>query len=607
MSAQPHKDPHEDLDTFLDFLYEGLEGYVYVAAKDPTADKNNPKDTDWVQKFFSYPQQLPSLKRVILNASNTHEVYVAPAIFKEPNNAQKENFKASNVVWADFDKEAPDWDSFNSHPSLVVQSSIESRQHVYWRLTEPITNIEVQEDLNRRIAYNHGADLSGWDCNQVLRPPNTLNHFRSSGVKLVYRSNISYQNDVFDTLAPAPKEAAYTWTLTELPNLERVLLGYALTPEIQSLLSAENPSDGSGSRAKKLTQMAYACCALGMNDNEVFVMVRSLADKWGKFEGRNDKDKQIARIVSLARTKYPDALPYSNETFPVQLPGQTSVDDDEEDNDIFIYNYMDFMQAEIIMDWVVEGMLMEKGNLLIAGPSGVGKTQWILQLMKHIAIGKPFLHYNIDRPRKVGFLSLEMGHPDLRVFMDQQDKDLNDAERELLKENLDIIPYGEAWPLNLPAGQGVLESIIEARGWEGVFVDSIGSAILGNINSSETVQAFTNYNDRIRKKHGVFVGYIHHTRKAGPGQNGPSSQDDVYGDQYLVNRCTSAYGILFAKDENIRVRNFKNRLAKREHDYILSRTENINFIKVAEIPMELPGASKKDDPDEPTGANGISL
>jgi hypothetical protein len=58
-------------------------------------------------------------------------------------------------------------------PTAVVVSS-PGREQYWWRLSRPVAP-EEGEDLNRRLAYAMGADLSGWDLTQLLRVPGTRN------------------------------------------------------------------------------------------------------------------------------------------------------------------------------------------------------------------------------------------------------------------------------------------------------------------------------------------------------------------------------------------------------------------------------------------------
>jgi hypothetical protein len=96
----------------------------------------------------------------------------------------------SRVLWVDFDGNAPqEWSQepdgltpFVPPPTLIVQSSIPTHEHAYWLLDEFVTDIDELEDKNRSIAYLLHADTSGWDADQILRPPFTINMKRNKPV-----------------------------------------------------------------------------------------------------------------------------------------------------------------------------------------------------------------------------------------------------------------------------------------------------------------------------------------------------------------------------------------------------------------------------------------
>lgn len=539
-----------ELDAFLDFLYEGLEGYVYLAASDRSIKEDGTKD--WKQEFFEYPKQVEKIRTTIRAVSKSHEVYIAPALFKTGDNSLRSNFKVSNVVWTEFDGNAPDWKDTNT-PSLVIQSSDSSNQHVYWKLNEPITDVTIIEDINRRITYNMGADASAWDANQVLRPPETINHKRSLPVGTVSVTDRVYDIGVFEELAPAPDLIEVEWKPELLPPADKVLLSYAFGPEVVNLLAKDKVDD----RSTSLMNLAYACAEIGLNNNEIMVMLIMADDKWEKFKFRKDRMKRLAHIVTVARNKHPES---ENSLDQLML---------------MAFGFESFLDIEINLNWLIEGMLIEQGFMLLVGPSGLGKTQFTLQWLIHLALGKDHLGYSISEPKKVAFLSLEMGHGELKIFLEAMNEALDDTERTLLEKNLILIPVGEPLALNKPEGQRkVLEFLQEHEDLEGLAVDSLGSAIQGNISSDEVVQPFTEFTDKIRNKYGIFTWYIHHMRKS---KDGPPTQDDVYGNQYIFNRSTSSYAILKSKSGGIRVKNFKNRLAPLEKDYFINRDEHLNF------------------------------
>lgn len=541
-----------DLDGFVDFLFDGLTGYVYLAAMIPG------EPTSWMQEFFEFPTQKELLKRTVLAAKDSHEVYIAPAVFSKKS-ALREHFSMSNVIWADFDDNAPEFEG-NITPSLIIQSSEEKRQHVYWRLTNPITDVEKLESLNRTIAYNFSADGSGWDANQVLRPPLTFNHKRQKPVSVRSYENRSFDPEFFDYLTPPPVQIEGQWEIGALPTAQDVILKYAFSPDMIKLLAKEKSEIKD--RSASLMNLAYGLCQMGMTDTEVFTILLLADDRWEKFKGRKDREKRLSHIITVARNKY---------------PSETS----EDSNEPFTYalGFQSFLDSEISIDWFIEPMLMEQGYMIVVGPSGIGKTQISLWFMIHLALGRDYFHYKVPNPKKVLFMSLEMDHGSLKKFVEAMSNVLTSEDRERLEENLIIIPHGEPWALNTLEGQNELIPWLENVEPDILFVDSVGSAIRGNISSDDNVMPFLDFNDKIRKKYNLTTWFIHHMRKQQQGGNVPASQDDVYGNQYLVNRASSAYGFLRGKDGAIRVKNLKNRLAPIEESYLIYRKEHLTFEK----------------------------
>lgn len=567
-----------ELHDFVEFLFGGLNGTAYVAVV-------NPQDrTDWDLNFFSYPADASRMEKVILDTAAQRDVYLAPVLYKSPGNVDKENVKCSNVVWTEFDGNAPNEDDYFTKPSYRVQSSDETRQHVYWRLSEPLYDVNNLEKINKAITFNLAADSSAWDATQVLRPPDTINHKperNGAKVKVVAGNSIAYDSTIFDQLPDAPESVdTSNWQLGTLPDPASVVLKYAFSPDMVLLFNKS--ADDLKDRSTALMNLAYGCAEMGMSDAEIFVVLLNADDRWGKFKDRKDRNKRLAHIITIARHKHPDS------------------DESVGDPYAFAFDFVTFLQTDIEIDWVVEPMLMEQGSMLMVGPSGIGKTQISLRFMIALALGKDFLHYTITKPRKILFMSLEMGHGELKKFVETMAKTLGPDDFTLLQENLVIIPHGEKWPLNTPVGQEHLVRMLENYGPDGVFIDSIGSAIQGSINDDEAVQGYLDFIDRARKKYGCFFWAIHHMRKSTNGGHAPASQDDVYGNQYLVNRSTSTYGILRGRDGLIKVRNFKLRLAEKEQDYLIRRIDNLDFEKsnvvvdekIESVTYKAPEASK---------------
>lgn len=570
----------DELQEFIDFLYEGLEGYMYVVAKRP----DDPES--WDQAFFEYPEQVPNVIRAVTKLSATEEIYIAPALFKSKN-ANKENVKCTNVLWCDFDGNSPT--EFDIPPSLVVRSSEPGHEHVYWKLDSPLSDIERIDDYNRRLCYKYGADNSGWDANQVLRPPYTVNHKRNGiSVGITQReTSLSISTAIIDDLAPAPEKTVdYSlWTKVSLPALNDVIYTHRFGPDFKLIF--ERPADEVSDRSASLTNMAFICAEAGLNDSEIYVIVDHLATRWGKFKHHtpSSKARQLIGIIEHTRIKYP------NNSF-------TQLDQ------VFEYSPLQLLQTDIEIEWAIEDLLIKNGVMLMSGEGGLGKSRLSLFFMYHLAAGKDFLHYKIPKPQKIIFFSLEMGDLELKQLVITTYPSLQETftpeELQLINTNLKMLPFGEALPLNTQAGQDVFIEYMERDLPDGVFVDSIGSAILGSINDSSNVQGLTNFNDKVRKRYGCYLWYIHHMRKQSQGNKSYGSGDDIYGDVYLTNRATSVYTLSRAKDDKIRVRNTKQRHAVAEDPYLLSRVKDGGFVHegvelpdvVENIKQKVTGGSK---------------
>lgn len=172
-------DPTTDLNDFFDYIWSTTEGYVYLPVE---------YQGKWTSFMFKWPRQKPAVVRHVLKwASLTANVFYAPALFHSAR-PLKENVLGTWVLWVDFDGNAPETWEDNARkipePTLRVQSSIPKHEHCYWRLDEFLSDVSTIDDRNRALAYTLGADTSGWDADQILRPPHTINHKRGVPVTI---------------------------------------------------------------------------------------------------------------------------------------------------------------------------------------------------------------------------------------------------------------------------------------------------------------------------------------------------------------------------------------------------------------------------------------
>lgn len=545
-----------ELGEFFDFLYEEVEGYVYSATK-------NPKTKEWMRYFFEWPYQRQELIDHVTANSRTYEVYTAPSLFRE-REATKESWLGTNVLWAEFDYGTPDLGQFPGipHPSARIRSSSESHQHWYWKLDGFVSSSEILESLTRRIAYGLRADLGTWNCNRVLRPPSTIHHESSSRV-----AEISSSSDKSGTLRVSIADFA---TLPDppqgdveipdaVPELLEVIALHVWPQRLWDAFKADNSSKGK--RSDSLCWIAYECAELGMGNAEVLAVLLNCDERWKKFYGRDDRLEQLTAIVARARLKYPRSTLDDSSALPV-------------------IGSWDFVQSDIRIEWIIEGLLPQQSIALLVSPSGIGKTQLSLQMGIHLALGTDFLKFGIAGKTKVMVLSLEMSEPEIHHLLKQMlaDKYGNDlVAQQILNDKLVIVPLGRSLKLSKEKAQTQLIEAIEKHRPTGLVVDSLGTSVGDDINNDQVInEVFDFYKRTILSKYKGFVWIVHHFRKSQVGNRKPNKLDDILGSQYIGAHADMVLS-LWPKGRDIEVTALKTRMAAPMDPFVITRAEHLSF------------------------------
>lgn len=562
--------PVDDIEWFLTYIYGDGIGFAYSPTREPNKGA-------FSQHFFEYPQERDRLIEHIVRHAPERDVYISPALFSSAS-ISKEAFKQTNVLWAEFDGKLPENLGTIPPPTLRIRSSEADHEHWYFRLDEPLKDWQVVETYNRAITFALEADASGWDCTQVLRPVSTVNHKCGKVVVPVSHSDTTLAAVLFDSV-PKPTVAIPKVDLGSIPDITDVVLKYAWPDAaIRWYKQRTIERDRSGA----LVTLAYYCAEMGMTDAEIFSVIRNADDRWGKFKNRANRDILLAGHIARARTKYPLEV-VAAEKLPV-------------------YGLQSLLETEIEVEWLIPELLQAQGYMLLTGPAGVGKTQFSLRWAMALALGENFLGYKIEKPHKIVFFSLEMGHADLKYFVAQMAKDYTGEQLEVLETNLLLIPLGEPLYVDSEQGQKQFEAILNEHKPDGFFFDSIGSSTGAELSSETAVKSVMDWNDRLRKRFGVFSWYIHHNRKAQAENKKPNKLSDVYGNIYLVNRATSVY-CLWPGNGIIEVIPLKKRLSAMDEPWEVARTGNLNFMKKAKVTFATSSATNvlsvpEDSPQE---------
>lgn len=542
--------PTEELEEFLDFMWGDNQGYAYIPIKEP-----HKEDADFEVKFFEWPKEKQEAVDYIIRVSPVAEVYFGPALYKKIGSPVPENILGSQVLWTEFDGNAPKGGVLGDkipHPTMRVRSSNEGHEHFYWKLDRFETEFEYIENINKAIAYTLQADSSAWDPTQILRPIGTKNHKRDRIVRLVTTSASVYSKEFFSSLEVPKQLAKQAIVLEEVPEALDVIFKYPWTTEEAEFFRKREMV--TGTRSSALMRLAYICAEHRMSDEEAFAILLNADSRWGKFKNRKDQQKRLLDLLNRARHKYP-------------------VDPEAQIDGLPVFSWGELLKLEVHVDWLIPGILQRQGIMVVSGKPGVGKTQLTIQALIHIALGKPFLGWDITAPRKVGFVSMEMGQAEIKVFMEEMNSVLSEEDRELLHTNFQIVPIGQTLMFDNTADQKKIISYLESYLPEVVGFDSLSKTTLGSLEEA-TVKKVMDFADKIRMNHDCSVVFIHHDRKAQIGNKRPKNLEDIYGSFYITATATTVLGMWQSdKTYEIELNYLKVRLAKAPNTQHITRTE----------------------------------
>lgn len=560
---------------FLETIWGQEENIVYVAYGKRGTDK---KIVSWDQQFYGWPSHRERLLADIERRKPQEEVYFCPALF-DKEDAHKEHVLGAWVVWVDFDGNAPDDLKGAPEPTIKVSSSGDGHEHWYWRLAN-FADVATIESINRAFVHLFGADKSGWDANQVLRPPNTFNHKRSRSVELLRFSSQALPVGLFGNLPEPPPFHRIEISDTDLPDVNLVVFKYQFPDSVTKLFTSvvEGPQEGQeGHRSSALMSLGYSFAEMNLTDLEILALLANASERWGKFEDRPDKRERLSEIITIARKKYPYRAQGGDAPSKLQLMGFKSL-----------------LATEVKMEWIWEGWLQEAGFMLLTGPPGVGKTQVSLDVGCHFALGKDTLGRVVSKPRKLAFFSLEMGLVDLKEFMILLQAAFTPEEQEVLEENLLILPLGEPLYLNKPETKLQVEEMVGDYGLDGIILDSLSSATEGDIGTLPPVKDLMDWNDRMRQRFNCFSWVIHHMRKATAENKKPNKLSDVYGPYLLTARPTSVFCLWESQVANaIEVIPLKVRLSKRPDHFYIRRGADLHFELISNVAINMAPSSLK--------------
>lgn len=180
----------------------------------------------------------------------------------------------------------------------------------------------------------------------------------------------------------------------------------------------------------------------------------------------------------------------------------------------------------VIGDGADGAVLPIDGKGIIAGPTGVGKTNLLLRLGRCLAEGSPFLRLPVPRPRRVLHLAVEGSKRGIRRRLAKIWASASDEAKgrySLALIQLNVAEHGEA-----------LAALIRRHEPEVLIIDPLRCAHPWDENRSDEMARLTRILDGIIAEHRCALVMAHHDRKRSPLVRRESGVDRVRGSTALT-------------------------------------------------------------------------
>lgn len=206
------------------------------------------------------------------------------------------------------------------------------------------------------------------------------------------------------------------------------------------------------------------------------------------------------------------------QTYPAYRRGSTIEDGHS-------WDLADFLDEEIAAaDELVEGLFTRPSVNMVFGPSGSGKSWWLLALVLDIATGPAWRPHCLDRPvhaRAQDAVLWVFGSEDTEARVKYRAQKVHrsgpagDAEHAPGTFRAQALPP-EVGNLDSDAGCAWLRTRIEQTGATVVVVDTVGSTTSLDATKGPEVKPWLRRLHALRDELGVTVFLVHHTRKKPP-------------------------------------------------------------------------------------------
>ena len=194
--------------------------------------------------------------------------------------------------------------------------------------------------------------------------------------------------------------------------------------------------------------------------------------------------------------------------------------------------FINRFQDEVVQ--ICEEILLENGTSSISGQSNVGKSILALQFAMSVAMGVPFLTFDVPRPRKVLLVQFEMMDAHMRTRVNKCMAGMLSQypnKQSLLRDNLKITSMEN---IKIFTDQyKAIEGNLMSGDFDVCVVDNLYSSSGTQLHKNDALTQLMSLIDELRKEYQCAFMMISHHKKL--EEKRPLEHSMVYGGSYFVN------------------------------------------------------------------------
>lgn len=440
------------------------------------------------------------------------DLYFTPATFVDMNRSRDE-ISLERALWADLDEVDPR--QLKEYQPTIAWESSPGRYQAVWLFRTAYAGASNSGDLNQRLTYHIGADVSGWDATQLLRVPGSKNHKKSREGEqgyLLFRESPRPNWQDFLNLPPVPKREVEDVDLIILEEkVNRVdiskvkaKLRSKVKRYVRELIEATDVGDNDRSTViwQIAREMADAQCEL----EEIVAILRGSV--WNKYEDRSDGDlRHLARDAQKAMAERVNQNLDTLEISPEWSKWNS---------------FSEWYWAEEpVIEWLIPDFWLQGGLGFIAGIPKSYKSWFGLHMALAVATGGEFLGQKAKKAN-VLYIQEEDSERNVRIRMKSMMDSIFPLEYQQMKKSKNVLEPSiqlriqTGFVASDPDWLQKLEEFVEEHRVELVVIDTL-MTVSGDIDvdkAREIRQNILNPLKEIGRKFDISFCIIHHNTKA---------------------------------------------------------------------------------------------